>query len=49
MIISMIISIISTPMLMIQEEKLEVANTEFPTLCQRKTYYQVEIIFISSL
>ena len=31
-------------MLMLQEDEVEVASSEFPTLCQRKTYYQVKII-----
>ena len=31
-------------MFMLQEDEVEVASSEFPTLCQRKTYYQVKII-----
>ena len=33
-------------MLMLQEDEVEVATSEFPTLCQRKTYYQVKIVII---
>ena len=31
-------------MFMLQEDEVEVASSEFPTLCQRKTYYQVNFI-----
>ena len=47
-IIIMILIIITNPtsQSLFQEDEVEVATSEFPTLCQRKTYYQVHIITI---
>ena len=40
-IIFIIIMMILIFIMIVKEDKVEVATSEFPTLCQRKTYYQV--------